>query len=799
MFNWIRHFQLERISFLIGFLTASLFWWLFLVSKKWFPDIKNSLRKLQENVRINQTSGVSIAVRKDVIKRGQSNHIGYRICPLQDVLIEPNLLIPPYLNADSEKSLFESEVISLIPFTPELPLISRNFLLPKIKITEAIQKTNRLVICGPIGSGKSVALAHLAVQLAEKRANCGSSCGKIPFYFHVHDSDSLSLPKQDLSSIIYKALAQKIPASQIPKLARFINYELETNNAIIIIDGFDELSKNDADIFLKIVQATLTTYPNLQLVLSTTPYYSGNLEQLGFLIFPIADMTNSQILELNKKWTRLWYDKVINSETSKQNYLKEKLIFNWLQEMPAGRTPLENSLLIWGALSGDLRGLDTLSIYESHFSRMFQSSYSPTALAMFAYQYVEKNTTSLPGKTIDGSIASQLMDWGILRKSNDNIIFNYLDLLAFLASMYSKPIISLENMEETIRNPVQYSFLGFVAARTSQFPEFEEVLLSNQPPLYYNLTFALPWLRLTTNKTTWRINLFKYLLQTIQDSSTPFPVKVRLMSAFVYANDSSLYILLKQLLSQKDNTFKELALITYGSCADEDTLNSELLNMIDQSNSRLKKFIVLCLSIHEKEESLQALARLLLNSDEDIRKLVAECLSTMKDQGTEILRDAITLEDILVRRSAIFGLVRLDELWARELLNTLSIEDPQWVVRNVAHQAVEYLDSHPNVSIKTNIPVYEKEWIIQFAAEQNLGLSPDINPTPLLLRAAVSGSESVRINALADLPINFNGFADTDLYNLISDENRVVSEKVIIALWRIFQSGAAIPINYINL
>lgn len=799
MLNWLRFFQLERISFLIGFLTATLFWWLFLKSRKWFPEIKKSLQQLRENVRISQTSGLSIAIRKEAIKRAQTSHIAYKICSLQEILIEPYFLIPPILNSEFERSLFDSEVNSLIPFTPELPLIARNYPLPKIKISEAIQKSVRLMISGPTGSGKSVALAHLATLLAEKNANCGKSCGKIPFYFHVHDSEFVNFPRQDIATIIYKALSQKLPVSQLPKLAKFINYELEANNAVLIIDGFDELSKTDADLFMSILQVGLASFPNLQVVMSTSPYYSGNLEQLGFLNFPIAEMSNNQIKDLTNKWTGLWYDKVINSDTSKQHFLKEKLIYNWLREIPAGRTTLENTLYIWGALSGDLRGMDTLSIYESHFSRIFQSSYSPTALAVFTYQFVEKNTISLPSKSIDGSIASQLLEWGILRRSNDNIIFNYLDLLAFLASMYSKTTISFENMEEIVRNPLHYNYLGYVAARTSQFPEFEEVILTNQPPLYYNLMFILPWLHLTTNKITWRIDLFKYLLQIIQTSSTPFPIKVRLMSAFVYANDASLFIFLKQLLSQKDDAFKELALITYGSCASDDSLNSEIINMIDQSKSRLKKFIVLCLSIHSSDESLQALARLLLNADEDIRKLVAECLSTMQDQGIEILRDAITLEDILVRRSAIFGLVRLDEYWARELLNSLSIEDTQWVVRNVAHQAVEYLDSRPNISSKPILPVYEKEWIIQFAAEQNLGLSPEINPTPFLLKAAICGNDSVRINALADLPLNFNGFEDSDLFNLISDENKVISEKTLNALWRIFQSGVEIPTNYVNL
>ena len=71
----------------------------------------------------------------------------------------------------------------------------------------------------------------------------------------------------------------------------------------------------------------------------------------------------------------------------------------------------------------------------------------------------------------------------------------------------------------------------------------------------------------------------------------------------------------------------------------------------------LIKYAVLILSTKSNELNLDTLARLLFSADENIRKLVAQCLANMEEKLIDLLKDAITMDDILVRRSAIYGLV----------------------------------------------------------------------------------------------------------------------------------------------
>ena len=136
-------------------------------------------------------------------------------------------------------------------------------------------------------------------------------------------------------------------------------------------------------------------------------------------------------------------------------------------------------------------------------------------------------------------------------------------------------------------------------------------------------------------------------------------IKIRLLSAFTFANDPSLEILQRQLLAHPNNQFKILALISISSLFRNDSFDPEVINDITGYSNELLKYVVLLLSTHEKNSNLDALARLLLSSDENTRKLIAECLASMGKQSEELLKDAITMDDILVRRSAIFGLVNI--------------------------------------------------------------------------------------------------------------------------------------------
>jgi len=795
MFKWLNFFQLEKISFIFGLITATIFWLIFSQSKKWYPEIKDSIIKVKNKIQKNKTSGLSTFIFKETFYRSQSNHIAGKLFPLDEIIVTPLLLVPDSVLASQEHSLFFSEISTLIPNIPELPQINRNFPISKINIMEAIQGETNLVVIGMSGSGKSTCLAYLASRVAENNVLCGNQCGKTPFYFHILDSDILTFPNQSLSEVVYKAISRIVPKTYLPKLAKFIQMEINSNNAILIIDGIDELFSNEAERIFEFVINASKQYPELKFVITASPYYLGELEKNKFLAFQISPFSNENIKELNKKWINGWYEKILSSSTNLQSFVKEKLISNWVNLSIPNYTPLEYSLFIWGALSGDLKGFDTHSIYQSHFNRIFQDKFSEKTLGQLAEKFIIDKSSTTNTKNFDSNLISYLENWGIIKKSNDYFFFNHVDLLGFLANLDDSNIQLAKKLNLLSRNPIELSFFSFKTSLDDNPDWIQKNSSTNHSANYFDLALIIPWLRHTNAKSTWRINLFKQILTILQNPKSPLAIKIRLLSAFNLANDPSLEILQRQLLANPDNQFKILALISISCLYKNDIFDSEIINDISGYDNEILKYVVLLLSTHENDSNLDALARLLLSSDENIRKLIAECLANMRNQSEELLKDAITMDDILVRRSAIFGLVKINEPWSYDIIKKLTTEDSQWVIRDLAIQAIDYLNSGTKWSIKNKSKIHELNWLIQFTANQNQGISPESNPISVLTDILSIGSEQEKIKTLSLIPDHYDDDVIPKIIELKDSKNKQISNAAITALWRIYQTGKNIELE----
>ena len=68
---------------------------------------------------------------------------------------------------------------------------------------------------------------------------------------------------------------------------------------------------------------------------------------------------------------------------------------------------------------------------------------------------------------------------------------------------------------------------------------------------------------------------------------------------------------------------------------------------------------------------------------------MAEAFADMPEEGYPTLYDAVTEEDFMLRRAAIFGLRRTRTTWALVAIYRAFLEDEQWYVRSAAQQAFQ--------------------------------------------------------------------------------------------------------------
>jgi HEAT repeat protein len=191
--------------------------------------------------------------------------------------------------------------------------------------------------------------------------------------------------------------------------------------------------------------------------------------------------------------------------------------------------------------------------------------------------------------------------------------------------------------------------------------------------------------------------------------------------------------------------------------------------------------------------ALESVAHILLNGDEDIRRAAAEALANDYVEGHAMLRDGITLKDIILRRAVTYGLGRVNEAWAVETLQKIQIDDDQWVVRNAATELLESKTSAGSLAPRKLKGPSESPWLIEFAAKQGVGVSPGVPATDVLLLALKSGDAETRLGALPYLKSTPNEGVLAQLYEAMYSDDSELREATYNILWELGTAGVKLP------
>jgi hypothetical protein len=143
----------------------------------------------------------------------------------------------------------------------------------------------------------------------------------------------------------------------------------------------------------------------------------------------------------------------------------------------------------------------------------------------------------------------------------------------------------------------------------------------------------------------------------------------------------------------------------------------------------------------------------------------------------------------------VYGLGRVREPWADELLQKAQVEDTQWVVRN---SAVEILDGRQRADLRAprgKLPApAETPWLVAFAGAQGQGIAPGTPATDILLLALKSGNAEERLGALPYLI----GGSPTEgviggMYQAMYGGDHELRESAFLAIWLLASGGAPLP------
>lgn len=824
--------HIDSLSFLLGFAIASLGWLLYHRVRTAWPKLKTLAKQWISEQRDRNLRGLENYLRQEAIERAQRQHLAARMFPLEDILVEPQLLAAPALGDPDHVDEQEPVITQVISSLPDQPLLPSLFGYPRLTLEAALQNGGAVVVIGRPGAGKTVALAHLAIQLARRQcAEPLESC--VPIYFHISDLPSRPDPSADPAVVLQKVIARRMLVIYQQQVGPFLSSALTTGRAVLIVDGVDELPPRqlaEAAAWLKSLRAK---YPLTRLITSGDPAYLDGLLASGFLPLALAAWRPDEAHTFARRWKEAW-DRTVapqmaaaNGRSAFDSHLPE----NWLTNRTDRWTPLEWTAQAWGLFAGDVTGpqpsqaieayvrrmlrdqadFDTLTRLAAHAVKTGQAAVAMVEASLLASETAESEgplsdepadrpegkpkkvvertrPLSAGTKAIDTLVEASLLT----RRPGDWITFPQPAICGYLASRSG----DLDNLQEHPATGVfcwsiQSACLRYTLGQGKAVDRAGQLIAGDTAPLHENLTALCGYLSDAPPQTAWRPAVMRPIVRLLQDDYTPVAVRARLVSTLAGINDPAVAVLFRQLLCSPSADVRRLAALGAGALQDGKAIADLILRLAD-TDRLVQAAACFALAGLTAEDAREAVMAALEEGDEDLRRIAAESLSGSGPQGQRLLLDALASPDLLTRRAAIYGLSLVRQPWVNEALEKTAVEDGQWIIRNSAAQALESLNQPGAHLPKPLSPPSEAPWLIRFAGRLGESVPRDQSPLPLLLRALEEGSPSEQQAATQYLRRSADSRVVERLCEAAGGPSPL-ADSAVYALWWMHSGGARLP------
>ncbi|HMB24272.1 MAG: HEAT repeat domain-containing protein [Chloroflexota bacterium] len=839
----------DPFSFLFGFLVGILFVWLLGRARPLLKQMRESAKEQQLAAQARRTTGLEDNLRRLTLRRAQGMHLAASLFSLDEILQEPRLMAPPPRVEPGVVGIQEDIISQTLPYMPAWPELAAIYRAPTIGVAEAIAGGSDIVIVGAAGMGKTVALAHLASLAANLKIKLSADSEReaVPYFYHVADLQQPLDAAKDPIDIIINAATEHAPIFDLRRLPGFIQETFKNGQALVLIDGFDELDPQAQGHVVDWFRALQQAYPKIRIVTTGCVDQLNGLISLGFNPLAMSAWDMPRNTGFIQQWGELWSQTVALEAWAQTGpeQIDPILLNTWLATDNSNLTPLELTLKVWGAYAGDSLGPRVLDAIATHVRRIAPVGTPVAALELLAmqivltsqpifdprqarawvkqYDIVEEKpaegtgsdavTETAEGEKVEPTDAQKLKNkkskakesapsYGLLSKmvesgllvaySNNRMRFlhpvlnGYLAGQAISATHADATLLALSNWDgKTVA-------LRYLAARGDASAVADILLKESDLPLHDHVFTVARWLRDAPREAVWRSKAFAGLLAILQSEDQPLGLRGQAMAAFVTSGDPGTATLFRQLLTSR--SFDLLPLAALGSGALKDLKAIPLMEeMMQASMGSVRRAVCMALVAIGTEKSLEGVARALLQGDEELRRAAAEALANDPAEGHAMLKEGATLDDIMLRRAVVHGLSRVGQSWAVEMLQSLQVDDDQWAVRNLATQYLEQMQTiDPRVPRPLSTPS-EAPWLIEFAGKQKMGVPRGGPATDVLLSAFKLGNTEERLAALPYLKRVPNEGIISALYHAMYGEDPEVREAAYYAIEEIGADGFKLP------
>jgi len=731
-----------------------------------------------------------------------------------------------YEQADFD-AVYVAQQFDAPPARPTLIPIDPAVLKP-VPVAVALRSTQRLVVLGQVGTGRTTLLTKLARIHITKQAPVElGTIDRLPLLLHLAEIDWTKANEHDPLGALIPAATAHVSNLIAPNVGNLMRGRVRRGSAILLLDGLDEITPQQRARCVQWLAALLAQFPNNQVVVTTGLLGYGALQNLGFAALQLMEWTFREVDQFTQNWIAVLgggrQDRKIVTEAVRQMSdlaaspidLTLALIDwrtrtrfptsrieaydHWLERAarPAGAT---EDLLSADKLSAALGKIAWTLYQEQRWDISFDEIQRAieAVLPTPAPEAQPAKTSTAPVSNIARTIADKsglFMPFGA-----DAYTFAHRRVSAYLAAYHAAH--GGATLDEYWDQSEWIEVFDFYAALTDPAAYVGRALNSSDDLSRTHLMTAARWTGYAAPDAPWRSRTMSELARNFLQPDQLTPLRERMLDKLVATHDKGLAFLLKKGLAQTDPTVRRLCLRGLGQLGRENDLPIFKAALKDP-NVEVRNTALRAIGYIARNGSAPAselMIRLLLELDEDGQQLVSKLLADCGEEGYQILREAASEDEIKVRRAATFGLAATGSDWARELLQKMEREEGQWYVRIAALDALKVMEKNamrpaerPPIDLSP-IVIDQQAWLVEWAAQQGLGIGVGRQSVNALMRALEQGQPNVRKAALQTL--RFVG--DLELHDklraLFADPDQSVRDAAYVTLESISQrAGTLLP------
>lgn len=833
--DWLS-FYIDGRSFLLGVVAGTLLWFILYQFKGAIPQVQAIAKRWLHNLREKNFAGVEAAFRLAALKTAQKSHLSAQLFSLDEILITPKLMAPPPIGDPTQPNPPDSILSASFPYLPDWPELGSQYNVDFINLGQALQLGANLVIVGQPGCGKTTALAHLATQLARKDPALGEVQSLVPIFLHIQDIlpqiQVAQAQTSDLLNTFIKTVSHKLPILVQNQVPSFLKLSLAQGQSLLLLDGLDELSDATLKDAVEILRNLLKGNPKLRVVTTGSPAFLDGLIELNFYPVALAAWNYQERTQFIQNWGKMWTEQVLPEikRKSQIELLDPVFVNNWVNRNSIHLTPLEWTLNLWAIYSGESEGIASpLTSLDSFITRYIPDTALLESVQKLALILTKNRKASFVQEDLDTYFAKQaapqvqlfdpnelppeaptpeetksskkkqkdkapaaspwissLMQTGLVSEHPGRVYrFVHPVITAYLAASAGSEIEMTEWLSSCEVWDTSQLALGYYCGLHSAKLTIPNDWLQGAAPLFRKPLAVGRWLKFIPTNLPIRSKILKRMADGVLDEGLIYATRLRLSSALLCSNDPSIIAMFKQLLAYPKAQVRSIACIALGALQDVKAIN-QLITLLSDPDENVRKNACFAVGILQDQAVPNILTECLSADDEILRQVSAESLAGDPQNGHPILKQAIQSDNLLVRRSVVFGLARIRVPWSKEILEQVAVQDGQWVVRNAAGEALEIIQKPmPRIPYPLINPS-ESPWILTYASKLGVGIPPGDPAQEILLHALQSGTPEEKIAALSYL----RAYSDEKVANLIAEtaitsSNPALSDAAQLALWYI--------------